>query len=316
MLSTEPIVSFLLVSYNSKQFLEECLGSIQRQVSIPFEVVLVDNGSADDTPAHVREKYPWVRLIESGKNLGFTGGNNLAAREAKGEFLLLFNIDTVLLTDIAPGLRIFEACPEVGVVGARMYGRNGELRPNTGHFPKPWRLWKFTLQWSKPFARPICAPELGAFRHDWVEGSFLLTRRSTWVAVDGMDENGFMYTEDVEYCAHVLERGLLSAQCTKLMYLHFGGYNVERMSYLYAGYRRFHASCSDAATRRRAEWVLLLGLAPRLAVFGLLAVVTRKDAFRRKFSRFWDVGKRWKELAPRPSTRRPLPLPASSSSRK
>ncbi len=303
-----PYVSVLLVSYNSRLFMEGCLESLQKQIGVPFEVILVDNGSTDGTASFVRKAYPWVRVFESAKNLGFTGGNNAAARHARGEFLLLLNCDTVLLTDIAPGLRILEQEPQVGVVGARMYGGQGELRANTGHFPAPWRLWKFTLQWSRPFARPYGDPALAAFRHDWVEGSFLLTRRSNWQGVGGMDESGFMYTEDVEFCAHTLQRGLLSVQCAKLMYLHFGGYNVGRMSYLYAGYRRFHASSSSRSIQRRADLVLFLGLLPRLLVFGLLATVTRKPAYQQKFARFWDVLRSWKALAPKPSTRRPLPL--------
>lgn len=303
---TAPLLSVLLVSYNSKRFMDECLQSLQRHVSVPFEVILVDNGSSDGTAGYVRESYPWVRVFESARNLGFTGGNNAAAREARGRYLLLFNCDTVLLTDVMPGIRILEQDPKVGVVGARMYGRNGELRANTGHFPAPWRLWKFTLQWSKPFAQPYGAPELGAYRHDWIEGSFLLTPRTNWEAVGGMDESGFMYAEDVEFCAHTLQRGLISVQCSRLMYLHFGGYTVERMSHLYAGYRRFHASCSDRGTQWRADMVLLVGLLPRLAVFGLLAAFTRNQHFRRKFARFWDVLRNWNKLAPRPSTRTPV----------
>ena len=309
----QPLVSILLVSYNSRHYMDDCLRSIQRHVSAAHEVILVDNGSADGTAGYVRTHYPAVRVVESETNLGFTGGNNLAARHARGTFLLLLNCDTVLLTDLTPGLRILLEDERVGVVGGRMYGLNGELRANTGHFPKPWRLWKFTLQWSKPLQHPFGEPSLGAFSHDWVEGSFLLTRRSNWEGVGGMDESGFMYTEDVEFCAHTLQRGLRTVHCSRLMYLHFGGYSVERMSYLYAGYRRFHASCSSPAMRRRAEWVLLLGLAPRLAVYGLLALLTHRPAFRRKFNRFADVLRSWKQLAPKPSTRRPLPVEPSGT---
>ena len=308
-----PLLSILLVSYNSRRYMADCLQAIQRHVSVAFEVILVDNGSTDGTAEFVGEAFPWVRVVESRTNLGFTGGNNLAARHARGTFLLLLNCDTVLLTDVTAGLQILMEDERVGVVGARMYGRNGELRANTGHFPQPWRLWKFTLQWSKPLHRPFGEPALAAFVHDWVEGSFLLTRRSTWEGVGGMDESGFMYTEDVEFCAHALQRGLRTVHCSRLMYLHFGGYNVERMSYLYAGYRRFHASCSSPAVRRRAEWVLLLGLLPRLLVFGLLALLTRKPAFEKKFARFAEVWRSWKTLSPKPSTRKPLPLKSENS---
>ncbi len=300
-----PVLSVLLVGYNSARWLPECLRSLERLISIPYEVILVDNASADDTLAMMRRDFPAVRLVESGVNLGFTGGNNLAARAARGEYLLLFNCDTVLLTDVVPGIRILQSEPRVRVVGARMYSALGELRANTGHFPAPWRLWKFTLQWSKPLAEPLGTPNLAAFRNDWVEGSFLLTTRENWIAVDGMDEAGFMYTEDVEFCCHTRQRGFLTVHCARLMYLHFGGYNVERMEYLYAGYRRFHASCSSPAVQRRADRVLLAGLLPRIAVFWLLARVTRRADWNRKYEKFVDVLRSWKQLAPRPSTRRP-----------
>lgn len=301
-----PILSVLLVAYNSRRFLEGCLGALERHISLPYEIVLVDNGSSDGTVDFIRERYPAVRLIQSERNLGFTGGNNLAARESRGTYLLLLNCDTVLLTDVAAGIHILESDPHVGVVGARMYGAHGEHRANTGHFPAPWRLWKFTLQWSDPMARPYGPPDFSAFRHDWVEGSCLLTTRQNWQEVGGMDESGFMYAEDVEFCGHTWQQGRISVQCTKMMYLHFGGYTVDRMEYLYAGYRRFHASCSDLATQRRADRVLRLGLIPRILVFGILSRVTGKEHFKRKYERFLDVRRRWRELAPRPSTRVPL----------
>jgi GT2 family glycosyltransferase len=307
----DPILSILMVSYNSRSVLAECLLSIRRHISIPFEVVLVDNNSSDGTAQYIQECYPWVRLIKSPTNLGFTRGNNIAARESRGTYLLLLNCDTILLTDVTPGICILERDHHVGVVGARMYGSHGEIRPSTAHFPSPWRLWKFSWQWSKPLARPYGASNLSAFRHDWVEASLLLTTRENWLAVGGMDESGFMYGEDVEFCANSAQQGRLTVLCTKLMYIHFGGYTVDRMTHGYAGYRRFHASCSDPFTRWQADTVLLAGLAPRLFVYGILAALTRKKSLRVKYKKFWDVLRHWNETAPRPSTR----LPFSSSSK-
>jgi GT2 family glycosyltransferase len=310
----DPLLSILLVSYNSRRFIEDCLLSIRRHVSVTFEVVLVDNNSVDGTAQYVREHHPWVRLVASDRNLGFTGGNNRAARESKGTYLLLLNCDTILLTDVTSGIHILETDHLVGVVGARMYGVHGETRPSTAHFPCPWRLWKFTWQWSKPTARPYGAPDLTAFRHDWVEGSFLMTTRRNWFDLDGMDESGFMYAEDVEFCAHSAQLGRLCVLCTKMMCIHFGGYTVDRMAHGYAGYRRFHASCSDPFTRWRADMVLLLGLVPRLVVYGFLAALTRDAGLTRKYKKFWDVLWHWNELAPRPSTRRPLSPPSNLAS--
>jgi GT2 family glycosyltransferase len=310
-MDSNPLLSLLLVSYNSRKVLEACLRSIQEHVSVTYEVILVDNNSSDGTPEYVRAHFPWVRVFESARNRGFTGGNNWAAREAQGKYLLLLNCDTILLADVVPGIDILSRDPRVGVVGARMYGPDGKVRASTGHFPSPWRLWKFTWQWSKSTAEPYADPALLAFRHDWVEGSFLLTTRDNWFAVGGMDESGFMYGEDVEFCGHTLQQKKICVLCLKLMYIHFGGYTDARMRDGYAGYRRFHASCSDTRTRHRADLVLWLGLFPRLAVYGMLAGVTRREKFRNKFRCFRDVLIHWDELTPRPSTR--IPLSASST---
>ena len=303
--TSEPVLSVLLVSYRSQQFMRNCLDALLRHVSVPFEVVLVDNASQDDTLEIVRSKYPWVRTFQSDRNLGFTGGNNLAARHATGKYLLLLNCDTVLLTDVAPGIRILEQDPTVGVVGARMYDAHGDLRVNAGYFPLPKRLWKFTSMWMTPLSEPYGLPELSAFRHDWVEGSFLLTSAANWRAVDGFDESGFMYVEDVEFCGHTAQRGLATVQCSKLMYLHFCGYSTERIEYLYAGYRRFNASYSNRATQRMVDVVLLAGLIPRIAVYGILAQLTGKKAAKTKYKKFLHLLLHWKETAPRASTRRP-----------
>jgi GT2 family glycosyltransferase len=307
---TSPVLSILMVSYNSRDVLSECLPSIGRNISMPFEVVLVDNNSTDGTAQYIREFHPWVRLIQSSANLGFSGGNNRAAREAKGMYFLLLNCDTILLTDVADGISILDKDHHVGIVGARMYGPHGQIRPSTAHFPSPWRLWKFSWQWSKPLARPYGPPDLSAFRHDWVEASLLLTTRENWFAVGGMDENGFMYGEDVELCANTAQQGRLTVLCAKLMYIHLGGYTVDRMTHGYAGYRRFHASCSDPFTRWRADTVLLAGLVPRLIVYGFLAALTGRKTLLHKYKQFWRVLRHWNETSPRPSTR----LPVSSSS--
>ena len=303
--AAEPVLSILLVSYNSAGFIRGCLDAIVRHVSVPFEVILVDNASRDNTLEIVRSDYSWVRAFQSETNLGFTGGNNFAARHARGKYLLLLNCDTVLLTDIAPGIRILEEDASVGVVGARMYDANGELRVNAGYFPLPKRLWKFTSMWTKPLSQPYGDAALSAFRHDWVEGSFLLTSLDNWVAVDGFDESGFMYVEDVEFCGHTAQRGLAAVQCSKLMYLHFCGYSNERIEYLYAGYRRFNASYSDGTTQRLADLVLLAGLFPRIAAYGLLATFTRSTEAKVKYRKFRYILMHWKEIAPKETTRRP-----------
>ena len=135
-----PILSILIVNYNGRRFIPDCLGSLRERVSLPHEVILVDNGSADGSADLVRSEFPEVRLIAEGRNHGFTAGNNLAAREARGAYLLLLNTDTILLDDPEPAVALLEQEPDIGVVGARMVDARRAYRPSTGHFPRPGRL--------------------------------------------------------------------------------------------------------------------------------------------------------------------------------
>jgi GT2 family glycosyltransferase len=94
-----PLCSVIIVNYNGRHLLEECLTSVLAQAYPSFEIVLVDNGSSDGSAPFVRERFPDVRLVEAGENLGFAGGNNLGVERSTGEYVVLLNNDTI----VAPG---------------------------------------------------------------------------------------------------------------------------------------------------------------------------------------------------------------------
>ena len=116
------LLSILIVNWNGKEFLDGCFSSIREKVSVPYEVIVVDNHSTDGSADLIEERYPWVKLIRSADNLGFAAGNNLAARHATGEYLLLLNNDTVLQTDLVDAISLLEDEGRIGAVGARMFG--------------------------------------------------------------------------------------------------------------------------------------------------------------------------------------------------
>jgi GT2 family glycosyltransferase len=94
-MSAEPLVSIVIVTWNGRQYLEACLNAVAAQEGVDAETILVDNGSTDGSAAFVRERFPRVRIIELRENLGFAGGNNAGAREARGQYVVLLNNDTV-----------------------------------------------------------------------------------------------------------------------------------------------------------------------------------------------------------------------------
>jgi N-acetylglucosaminyl-diphospho-decaprenol L-rhamnosyltransferase len=288
------LLSILVLTHNHEKFLAGCLDSIQRYVSCPFEVILVDNASQEPSDS-LTARYPWLRVIRSEKNLGFNAGNNLAARNANGEHLLLLNVDTVLLSDVVPAIALLRSDLKIGAVGAEAHGVAGEIRPSAGRFPKAHRLWLFRNLWMKPKIS-LGPSQLRAFKVDWVEGSFLVTTLELWNAVGGFDEKNFLYGNDVEFCRSASDRGLAVVQCTATKYIHFGGYEVSRVGQLYAAFRAYHRKFSTPLEQRMADLVMRAGLIARILVYGLWFRATKNKKIGEKYQRFVEVRRNWAHL--------------------
>ena len=128
-------LSILIVNYNGRDFLGPCLESIRKYVAVPFEVIVVDNASHDGSVDYLIKNYPDVRVIASQVNTGFSGGNNLAARDATGRYLLLLNNDTVVCSSIDPLIHLMELNEDAGVLGCRLSYGNGKQQESIGYKP-------------------------------------------------------------------------------------------------------------------------------------------------------------------------------------
>jgi GT2 family glycosyltransferase len=290
-----PLLSILIVNYYSCAFVDPCLRSICDQVSLSFEVIVVDNGSHDGSPEHIARTYPWVVLIRNKDNLGFVRGINMAASQATGKYYLLLNVDTVLMSDLAAAVDVLEQVSTAGIVGARMLGDKGESRRNTGYFPSPMRLWMLSHLYCDPERKPYGPRPLNAFQVDWVEGSFLLTRSDLWSETGGLDEAIYMYGEEVEFCKRCASAGYDCVVCTLVQYKHFGGFSFERTPYLYRGFRYYHRKFSSSAVRICANAVMKIGLYLRVALYFVRYLVTRDPQADQKRSVFSDVLRDWRE---------------------
>ncbi len=230
---SEVMLSILIVNFNGKDFLGSCLDSIRKHVTVPYEIIVVDNASHDGSVDYLEKNYPAVRVVANTVNLGFTGGNNLAAKEAKGRYLLLLNNDTIICSPVDPLIDLMESKAEVGVLGCRLIYGDGRQQESVGYMPSVLSL---VLSWT-PLARLF--PRSAKFRRtvsadsalygqtcsevEWVSGAFLLTRAGLWRQLDGLDEHYFMYMEDTDYCRRVRDAGnkvLYSAAC---QVIHFEG---------------------------------------------------------------------------------------------
>ena len=273
-------LSVIVVNFNGKTFLEDCLTSLNSHVSCRHEVIVVDNASTDGSVEYIVNMFPGVRVIESQANLGFAAGNNLGAQQAEGEYLLLLNTDACLRDDIQPVLTLLDRHRDIGVAGAKMLDRNLEYRLSAGYFPSPLRLIRISSLYKKDgcFSSGDFPVRPNAhYPVDWVEGSFLLTRRELWNQLGGLDEAYFMYVEDVDYCRRALEHGHKTVFCPSVSYVHHGGYGSGRISLLVKGFILYHAKFSGWFQRLFVRLVLAAGMAGRYAVNAILALSGKKE---------------------------------------
>jgi len=210
-------VSVVVVSYNSRAVLAPCLESLKKQSLFErTEVIVVDNASSDGTPTMVRERYPWVKLIAGRKNIGFSRGVNVGIREARGEYFLVLNPDTVVRSDSIERLVDFmERTPSAGIVGPKLIYQDGNIQYSCRRF-YTWRvlvLRRTVLGKIFKNSSAVADHLMLDFDHettrevDWILGACLLVRRETVESVGLLDERFFLYFEDVDWCYRMKHKG-------------------------------------------------------------------------------------------------------------
>jgi N-acetylglucosaminyl-diphospho-decaprenol L-rhamnosyltransferase len=211
-------LSVLIVAYRNAELTRACLASVFEQTrDCAFEVIVVDNASGDGTPDMIERDFPQVRLIRSQANLGFARANNVAARGASGEYVVLLNPDTIVLDRALERLLAFARVERPGLYGGRTLRPGGGLDPRSCWGTQtPWSVFCFATGLSTAFhGHPLLDPEsLGGWARDSVRdvgivtGCLLLTARATWRALGGFDERFFMYGEDADLAARAAAAGL------------------------------------------------------------------------------------------------------------
>lgn len=284
-------LSILIVNHNGIRFVSGCLESISRYINTDHEIILVDNASTDGSREAVLRDFPSVCVIPSKANIGFSAGNNLAAKHAKGNLFLLLNSDTVLLDDIQPAIDILCAFPDIGNVGALMVDGNLRYRSSAGFFPSLFRLFKISKMTNRNgFLRNGEFPQQGmpgGYPVEWLEASFFLTRSSLWKRLGGLDELFFMYGEDVDYCKRSLDLGFTTAYCPEVRYMHHGGYVPERFPLVLAGIKRYHQKHSGYVMRAFVSAILLCGIIGRIVYHGIIYVLVRSGESRSRMVACW-----------------------------
>jgi len=261
-----PAVSIIIVSYNTRTLLVQCLASLHESPPrAAHEIVVVDNGSADGSVA-AAGAYQGVRVIAADANLGFSAANNLGIRASRGTNLLLLNSDT----RVPPGaidalLAVLDRQPDAAVIGPRLVDEDGRVELSFGSMISPLTEWR-----QGRLVRRLAAGEAAAVAHvealtrrtqwpDWVSGACLLVRRHAAEAAGLLDERFFMYTEDVDFCAAIRAGGGRILFTPDVEVIHLGGRSrATAPEVTHAAYRRSHL----AFYRKHHPW-----LAPLLRLY-------------------------------------------------
>ena len=224
----------IIVSYNVRSYLEQCLQSVQKALEgIEGEVWVVDNCSQDDSVEVLKRDNPWVRLIANSENMGFARANNLAIRQSQSDYVLLLNPDTIVEASTLRGVLDFmDAHPEAGGAGVMMHYEDGIVAPESRRaLPTPWvsalkmlgftkRYYMSHLPWDQPG------------RIEVISGAFCFLRRKALDQIGLLDEDFFMYGEDIDLSYRLLKGGWQNWYLP-FSIIHFKGKSTYKSDYRY-----------------------------------------------------------------------------------
>jgi N-acetylglucosaminyl-diphospho-decaprenol L-rhamnosyltransferase len=229
-------VTISIVSLNTRGLLAACLESVAASTGIEFEVHVVDNGSTDGSPAMVAHDFPHVRLTRSGSNRGFAAANNCAIREADSRYVLLLNPDTIVSRrTIADMVSFMDDHADVGICGPRIVFPDGRFQSCGYRFPTLMSEVRQSKNLNR-LLRHLVGDELPLrvgpvpFEADWVDGACLLIRRDALTDVGLLDEQFFLYAEELDWCFRVRKAGWRIYALPQVEMLHHQGQSSAQMS--------------------------------------------------------------------------------------
>lgn len=301
-------LSIIIVSWNVRDLLGDCLRSIAAgRGDLELEVIIVDSGSSDGTPQMVEEAFGQeafpVRLIARPDNVGFPKGNNIGIRQAQGHYILLLNPDTEIVGDaLQVMVSYLEENGDVGVVGPQLRNPDGSVQSSRRRFPSlATAFWEST--WLEPWAPQRLLERYYVLDRaddapgdvDWVVGASLLTRREVVEQVGLLDEDYFMYSEELDWCRRIKAAGWRVVYLPAARIIHHEGksseqavtarhINFQRAKLRY--FRKYHGRLVCFLLRS----FLLLNYLWQMVLEGVKGLLGHKRALRRqRMAAYWQV---------------------------
>lgn len=280
-------LSIIIVSYNVKEFLQQCILSVKSAAQpLKHEIIVVDNDSVDGTNKIIPQRFPEVTFVANSHNGGFAKACNQGMAIAKGKYILLLNPDTILQDDTLVTIyRFLEANPQVGAAGCKILNADGSLQLACRRsFPTPAVAIPKVLGLSTLF------PRVKAFARynltyldpdqitavDAVSGSFLFFRREVYLQIGGMDEDFFLYGEDLDYCYRIKKAGWQIYYVPTTKIIHYKGESTKLAAI--DNFITFYRAM-DIFVRKHfsTSYSFIFGLFLRLGIFirAVLALIAR-----------------------------------------
>lgn len=221
-------LSVIILNYNVRYFLEQCLISVQKAVgSVDAEIIVVDNNSSDGSCEMVKTRFPKIKLLENPENIGFSKANNQAVKQAKGEYICILNPDTAVAENtFIQCLWEMENHAEIGILGLYMMDGTGNFLPESKrNIPTPKNAIKKLLGRGHAqngyYSNNISPHESGFV--DVLAGAFMFLKKERFDAVNGFDEDYFMYGEDVDISYKIFKAGYKNYYLGTSCLLHYKG---------------------------------------------------------------------------------------------
>jgi GT2 family glycosyltransferase len=227
-------LSVIILNYNVRYFLEQCVASVQEALSnIDGEIIVVDNNSLDDSCEMMKTHFPNVKLIENTTNLGFPKGNNIGVVHAKGDYICILNPDTVVAEDTFEKVLAFaEKQKNIGIVGCKLIDGTGNFLPECKRgVPTPlvaltkifglYKLFPKTALFNRYYAQHLSENETG--KVGILVGAFMIMKRNLYQEIGGFDENCFMYSDDIDLSYMALKKGKTNYYFHETTVIHYKG---------------------------------------------------------------------------------------------
>jgi N-acetylglucosaminyl-diphospho-decaprenol L-rhamnosyltransferase len=303
MTGAEPLISVVIVTYQSAKVIDRCLAPLCADQSPELEIVLLDNASEDGTIDHVRRYYPDVRAIANSENSGFSKGNNTAISASSGRYVLLLNPDAFVPSAkmVFSLAEYLQSHPDVAAVGPRSINPDGSHQIGDAG----WRVSVLNVLTYSFLLHRLCAsipslflanPQLlekAEVEVDWIGGACLMVQRDVIEKIGGLAERFFMYGEDVEWGQRMRDNGYRVVYLPRIEVVHLRGHSQRKDTDLFVstmwldGIARLFAESHSKRACAVFRVMLAAGLLLRTALLGISGTLTGRRAHLSRAKAMW-----------------------------